>query len=378
MTKLIKLDKESSIEVASKIEEYVTPDLIYIPFPPRKEDLKKEKNIKKAQMLYQDVYAPVSGALTKVEKCLIAGNKSVNCLVFSNDFQEKKEKNLATRKKINNLSKEEILASIYNSKIKEKLEKENVHTLLISGIDDEPYIENESFVQREYTKSIVDALDALLNAMPGCKACIALKNTDSKTIVAYQNLLGMYKNIELKLVDDLFLIGKEEFLTKYLSIKDAYVYLKASEVYEIYLNIKKRTPLLEKYITISGNGTQNPRIFKLKIGTKVIELFKYFFKEDLSDCVLYVNGMMQGVSLDINRLIVTKNLEGIVIMKRKKRVSKKCIKCGKCISICPIHSNPLLAYKLGMNVKCIHCGLCSYICPSYIPLHKYLSGEKHE
>lgn len=378
MTKLIKLDKEKTIEVASKIEEYVTPDSIYIPFPPRKEDLKKEKNIKKAQMLYQDVYASISGMLTKVEKCLVASNKCVNCLVFSNDFQEKKEKIIATRKKINTLSKEEFLDSIYDSKIKEKLGEENIHTLLISGIDDEPYIENESFIQKEHTKSIVDALESLLNVMPGCKVYIALKNTDSKTIVAYQNLLGMYKNMELKLVDDLFLIGKEEFLTKYLHIKEPYIYLKASEVYEIYLNIKKRTPLLEKYITISGNGTKNPRIFKIKIGTKVIEIFKYFFKEDLSDCVLYVNGMMQGVSLDINQLIVTKDLEGIVIMKRKKRVSKNCVKCGKCISICPIHSNPLLAYKLGMNVKCIHCGLCTYICPSYIPLHKYLSGEEHE
>lgn len=378
MAKLIKLDKDATIQVHEKVEEYLTPDFVYVPFPPKKEDLKKEVVIKKASMLYEDVYAPISGTLKSVEKNLLPSGREVNCLVFANDFQEKRENTYATRKKINNLTKQEIIEGIYQTSIKEKIAKEGITTLLISGIDDEPYIENEVFLQREHTKSIADTIDALLNVFPNSKAYIALKNTDSKTILAYQNVLGMYKNVEIKLVEDLFLIGKEPFLKKYLHLKAHYIYLKISEVYEIYLNLKKRRPLLEKYITINGNGTENPMIIKTKLGVKVLDIFKKFYPEDLGDCVFYVNGMMQGTVLDLNRLIVTRDLDGIIIMKREKKVPKKCIKCGKCISICPIHSNPLLAYKLGMSVKCIHCGLCTYICPSYIPLYQYLRGDKHE
>lgn len=378
MTKLIKLDKDNTIKVANKIEEYLTPDFVYIPFPPKKEDLKKEPFIKKSSQIYQDVYAPISGKLSKVEKCLLPNGKEVNCLVFANDFQEKQEQIVATRKKINNLTKETIIEDIFNTKLKEKLKKENVTTFVISGIDDEPYIENEVFLQREYTKSLADALDALLNVYPNSKAFIALKNTDNETILAYQNVLGMYKNIELKLVEDLYLIGKEPFLIKYLRIKNNYVYLKASEVYEIYQNIKKRKPIVEHFLTFSGDGTKNPLVIKTKLGVKVVDLFQKFYHEDLSDCSFYVNGMMQGIQLDINKLIVTPDLEGIIMMKKQKRNIKKCIKCGKCIAICPIHSNPLMAYKLGMKVKCMHCGLCSYICPSYIPLQKYLEGDQRE
>ena len=378
MTKLIKLDKDSTIKITSKIEEYLTPDYVYIPLPPKKEDLKKEINIKKGSLLYKNKFSPISGKLVKLDSYLIPNGKEVNCLVIENDFQEKSERNVATRKKINNLSKEEILESLFNTDLKSKLIREDVTTLIISGMDDEPYIENEAFLQRENTKAIVDAIDALLNIFPNCKAYIALKNTDSETILAYQNILGMYKNIEIKLVDDLYLIGKEVFLTKYLHIKDNYIYLKASEIYEIFLNLKKRKPLLEKYITISGNGVKNPCIIKTREGVKVVEIFRKFFNEDLSNCAFYVNGIMQGTKLDINKLIVTTNLYGIIVMKKQKRDIKKCIKCGKCISICPIHSNPLMAYKLGMKVKCIECGLCTYICPSYIPLQKYLSGDEHE
>lgn len=378
MAKLIKLDKDVTIQIKDKSEEYLTPDFVYIPFPPKKEDLKKEVHIKKASMLYQDVYSPVSGTLKSVEKNILSNGEEVNCLVFLNDFQEKREKTYATRKKINNLSKQDIIEGIYNTKIKEKLLQDGLVTFLISGIDDEPYIENEAFLQREHTKSIADTIDALLNVYPKSRAYIALKNTDNKTIMAYQNVLGMYKNVEIKLVEDLFLIGKEPFLKKYLHMKDHDVYLKASEVYEIYLNLKKRIPILEKYITISGNGTTNPMVVKTKLGVKVLDIFKKFYPEDLGDCAFYANGMMQGTVLDLNRLIVTRDLDGIIIMKKVKRVAKKCIKCGKCISICPFHSNPLLAYKLGMQVKCMHCGLCTYICPSYIPLYQYLRGDKRE
>lgn len=378
MTKLIKLDKDSSIKIRDAIEEYLISDYIYIPLPPKRVELKKETNLRKGSLLYPNMYAPVSGKLVGLEECLLPSGKKANCLVLENDFQEKMEIITATRKKINTLSKEEVLNSIFNTELKNKLEKEEVVAFVISGIDDEPYIENESFIQRKQTKAIVDTLEALLNLFPNSKAYIALKNIDNETIVNYQSILGMFKNIEIKLLEDLYLIGKEEFLLKYLHIKNNYVYLKASEVYELYINIKKRRPLFEKVITINGNGTQKPLMVKARLGVKVIDIFKKYYHEDLSDCSLYVNGMMQGVQMDINKLIVTRELDGIILMKKQKRHIKNCVKCGKCISICPIHSNPLLAYKLGMKVKCIGCGLCTYICPSYIPLHKYLNGDKNE
>ncbi len=377
MTKLVKLDIDSTLTKELELKEFNTPDFIYVPFPPKKEDLKKEVHIKKESAFYQNVYSPVSGKLTGVDSCLLANGKKVNCMVIQNDFQEKSEQTKPIRKKLNHLTKNEFLESIYDSRLKKRLNVDTVSTFLISGIDDEPYIENESFLQQENTKCIVDTLDALLTLYPESKAYIALKNTDSKTILAYQNILGMYKNMEIKLVDDLYLIGKEPFLKRTLKVQDA-LFLKASEVYELYINLKKNRPVVEKYITINGSGVSKPYIIKTKFGVNVASIFNKYYIEDLSNCSFYVNGMMGGIQLDLNHLIVTKELDGILVMKKENRVPKSCIKCGKCISICPIHSNPMLAYKLGRKVPCIHCGLCTYICPSYIPLEKYLSGEENE
>ncbi len=374
MTKLIHLDKEP-IVVDGKVVEYLTPDVVYVPFPRKKEDLKKEKEIKKGSFLYPNFYAPISGKLKKIEDCLLPSGKWVHCLVYENDFQEKQVGGKATRKKISTLSKEEMLESILDTRLKEKLERSNPSLLLISGIEDEPYIENESIIGQNHTKMLVDMIEALLSIYPNTKAYIALKNTDSKTIMAYQNILGMYKNIEIKFVEDLYLIGQEYFLTKYLHMKEPYLFLKVSELYELYLNIKGRKPLTETFITFSGNGCQKPIVIKAKIGTKVTDLFFKFFKEDLSNCVFFVNGMMQGKQMDLNYLIVTKDLKGILMMKKQMRKKRECIKCGKCILLCPKHANPLMAYQLNRKITCMNCGLCTYICPSNIPLYQYVKED---
>jgi electron transport complex protein RnfC len=215
-------------------------------------------------------------------------------------------------------------------------------------------------------------IDALLTVFLGSEAIIALKNTDGENIESYNNYLGTYKNISLKLVDDLYLIGKEEFLIDYLHIKEDYLYLTASDIYELYSYIKKRKPLVEKYITITGNAISNPQVFNVKLGTKVIDLLLSNYESTILENDLYVNGLMQGDNMDVKDLIITEEFEGIVIMKKKEKQEYSCIKCGKCINICPISSNPMLAYKDKKNVPCLNCGLCTYICPSYINLRKYL------
>ncbi len=378
MTKLISLDIDYSIKLKSQIETYLNPDFIYIPFLENKAEELIGKNVKKGSFLCDNQYTSVSGKVLGVEQCTLPDGTDIRCLAVANDFKEKSEEVFAVRKRINNLSKEEVLESIYDETLKKKLMRADVSIIVLSGIDDEPYLANETFIQKNHTQNILEVVDALLNIYPHSKAIIAIKNTDSENILTYNNFLGTYKNIELRIVDDFYLIGKEEYLMKHLSVKDNYIYLKTSEVYSLFTFLKKRKAETEKYITITGDAIDSPRVIQTKIGTKVIDLFTSFYEEDISLYDVYVNGVMQGKKLDIHRMIVTKELEGLVIMKKHKIKEKVCIKCGKCISVCPISSNPMLAYKTSKRVKCIGCGLCTYICPSYIPLYKYLSGGSDE
>lgn len=375
--KLVKLDKDYSIKLKSQVTPYLNPDYIYIPINDNKITFKKNDEVRKGSLIFDNIYSPVSGHIIGIKECITCDGVLNKCLVIANDFQEQLINRVATRRKINNLSLNDIIDDV-NSEIARKLKQNNIEQIIISGIDDEPYIANEIFIQKENTKIILETIDALVNFFGNCKTSIVIKNVDGENIEAYSNFLGTYKNIELKLVDDLYLLGEEKNLIEKLNIKGNYLYLNASEVYELYSNIKKRKPLVEKYVTITGNGISDPQVFEVKYGTKVSDLINSFYDINFDDFDIYVNGLMRGKKVDINKLIVTKDFDGLIIMKKDNIEEKSCIKCGKCIDICPINSNPLLAYKKDEKVVCINCGLCTYICPSYINLRKYLNGDSNE
>lgn len=376
--KLVKLDKDYNIKLKSQVTNFLDPDYIYIPIKNNNIPFKKDELIKKGDFLFEGNYSPVSGIIIGTKECRLWNDTKEKCLVLANDFQEKLTTRIATRKKINQLTKEEIVEDLKDIEREKVFTKEKVKQIIISGIDDEPYIANEIFIQKENTKNILETIDALLNVFSDSKAYIAIKNIDSENIEAYTRFLGTYKNIELRLVDDLYLIGEEKYLIEKLNIKEEYLYLKASEVYALYNNIKKRKPLFEKYITITGNGIESPQVFNVKLGTKVANIFSIYYEINPEEYDIYINGLMRGNKINIQDLIVTKELDGLIVMKKENKIEKRCIKCGKCIEACPINSNPLLAYQKGIKVDCINCGLCSYICPAYINLRKFLKGDNNE
>ncbi len=375
--KLISLDKDYSIKLKSRVENYMNPDFIYIPIKNNSIPFKKNSVIKKGELVF-DSYASVSGKVIGIKQGTLASGAKDKFLVIANDFQEKLIKRMPVRKKMADLTFDVVKKELKNIERQKIDENSLVEHLIISGIDDEPYIANEFFIQKENIKIILEMIDVLLNIFPKSKAHICIKNIDRENIEGYTTFLGTYTNIELNLVDDLYLIGEEQNLCHTLNIFQNYLYLKTSEVVTLYNKIKKRKPLVEQFLTITGNAIKNPQVINTKLGVKVMDIIDNFYNLDLKDCDIYVNGLMQGIKMNIKDLIVTKDLKGIILMKKTKRKTKNCINCGKCIEICPIKSNPLLAYKKGVKVECINCGLCTYICPSFINLQKYLVGDGSE
>ena len=66
-----------------------------------------------------------------------------------------------------------------------------------------------------------------------------------------------------------------------------------------------------------------------------------------------------------------------------------CIRCGKCISVCPMHLQPVFLYQYeaaGMLpeleaahvMDCIECGVCSYICPGRLHLVQAFRAGKQK
>ena len=72
-----------------------------------------------------------------------------------------------------------------------------------------------------------------------------------------------------------------------------------------------------------------------------------------------------------------KGSNGIIAVETDETETLECIKCGRCVDVCPMSLQPLYFAKLlgdaqalkDANIMdCMECRCCEYICSSKIPL----------
>ena len=95
---------------------------------------------------------------------------------------------------------------------------------------------------------------------------------------------------------------------------------------------------------------------------------------------------MMGKALNDLEVPVAKGTSGILILEEeisKRKKSKVCIRCTKCVTACPMGLEPFLLMTASQRgdydqveenkvMDCIECGSCSYICPSNRELLDYI------
>lgn len=382
MQKLIELEKDASIQVSSIISKYEKPDCIYIPVGLNdKIVVKLNDKVKIGSPLLKVgstvVTSPVSGKVQGI-KIMNTLKGKIGSIEVLNDFEETKIIDPVIKKQGGNIKKEildKLLASHFG------LDFNGVKNLVLNCIDDDPYILTENFYLLLNYEGILESLDKLDKIYKFDNITVCVKSNNSENISKLMENLGMYPNIKLNIVPNLYLLGKENILLNYLEYERSTSYVvKASLFYHVYNLILRNRLINNKLITISGNGIKNPMIVKVKIGTKLEDVVKSLVELKQNNLFFVVNGLMNGKTLELKDFIITNEVEGLLIMTEKKEMkTSKCLNCGACIDICPVGINPLLLknqdYLNKIKNKCLNCGLCSYICPVYINFNEYLEGD---
>lgn len=399
-----------------RIGFYNKPKFVYIPLISG-DDTDLTVAVKKGDYVYKGsiigkrkgnfrlpIHSSVSGTVVDYEQKTCYNGSKVKCVVIENDFKEKEEIKKVIAKEINQYTKEEFLKIIqdcgiigmggngyptylkYNTDVK-------INTLIINATESESYVVADYSLLKQKSEEILECIDAIMEINEIDKAYIAIKRKDQELKKVLDLCIGTYLKIKIIQVPDLYPIGWERSLVKYVCKKDYDKYPiekgiitnNVSTIYAMYEALKYNKPLTERIVTFAGNGINNSQNVYVKVGTLINEVINKIggAKEE---CNYIAGGPMMGKLLENDELVITNNLNCVLILQKEN--SEKilpCNRCGKCVQVCPSKLSPVLIkdnikdknkLKDLQTQRCCNCGLCSYICPAKINLRNLVNEAK--
>jgi electron transport complex protein RnfC len=272
--------------------------------------------------------------------------------------------------------------------------------LLINGVECEPYLTSDHRLMLEKADEILVGTQLLMRAMNVEKAAIGIENNKPDAIQLLTDKAKNYNGITVIPLKVKYPQGGEKQLIKAvtgrevpsggLPIAVGAVVSNVGTAFAVYEAIQKSKPLFERVVTVTGKGVSNPSNFKVRIGTATSELIEAAGGLPENTGKIISGGPMMGRALASLDVPVTKGTSGILVMlesEAKRGGYMDCIRCSRCVSVCPMGLEPYLLMTFGQKqifdraeedriMDCIECGSCSYTCPSNRPLLDYIRYGK--
>lgn len=154
--------------------------------------------------------------------------------------------------------------------------------------------------------------------------------------------------------------------------------------------IETGKPLVSRSITVDGGAISQPKNLRVPIGTNIGDIIEYCGGFSSEPRKLISGGPMMGIAICDTEAPICKQNNAILAFDNRKDLIKKerdCIRCGKCVDVCPMSLMPTLIERYAKikdaeslkdyNVNvCMECGSCAYCCPSGRPLVQYMRLAK--
>jgi electron transport complex protein RnfC len=159
----------------------------------------------------------------------------------------------------------------------------------------------------------------------------------------------------------------------------------------IYRAVKLGEPLTQRIVTISGEAIAEPQNFIVRIGTSFHDLIEAAGGlNDRTERVISGGPMMGVAQSDLSVPVVKATNSILCLLKDKNGAADNpvCLRCGKCVAVCPMLLQPLYLYRFTnagrldeLNrlhlMDCMECGCCSFTCPGKLPLTEtFRKGKK--
>ena len=266
-----------------------------------------------------------------------------------------------------------------------------IDTFILNGAECEPYLTNDHRLMLDNPDEIFEGAKIILHALGIMRGYIGIEVNKLDAINIMKERCAQEKVFQIKVVPlkVKYPQGAEKQLIKAILNREVprgglpfdigVVVQNVGTAYAIYEAVVKNKPLIERIITVSGIGVKEKKNLKVKIGTLFSEVIEYCGGFCANGGMkIIMGGPIMGVAQYTAKVPVIKGTSAILVLEAFEEREGPCIKCGRCVDVCPIFLMPhriaefiqrdnfTMSEAYGVR-DCIECGCCSYICPARIP-----------
>ena len=265
--------------------------------------------------------------------------------------------------------------------------------VIINAVECEPYITSDYRLMMEHADEIIVGLQLLMKAAKVDKGYIGIETNKPAAIELLTQKAASDSRIEVVPLKQRYPQGGEKQLVDAvirrqvpappaIPVNVGAIVQNVGTAFAVYQAVMKNKPLFERYTTVTGKKLSKPGNYLVRMGTPMRDLIEICGGMPDDDNKLLAGGPMMGRALTSDEVPVCKGTNSITILSgsdARRKPADPCIRCGKCVNVCPMGLEPYLLATLSAKkmweraeaedvVSCIECGSCQFTCPSHRPI----------
>ena len=361
------------------------------------------------------VHASLSGKVIAIEPYNHCLGRKVKAVVIEGDGSDERCSELEPVDNIDDLSPGELRALIRSAGIvgmggaafpaHVKLsppEGKEIDTVIINGAECEPYLTADHRLMLERPEEVVFGLEVMMKALGAGRGIIGIEDNKPDAVRVMSQAVEGKPDLSVVPLKTKYPQGAEKMLIQVtmrrrvpsggLPLDVGVINHNVGTAVAISEALRKGVPLMERVVTITGEGVKRPANLMVRLGTLVSDLLEYCGGLKEETCKVILGGPMMGLAQPTADLPVIKGTSGIVALISEDVglfESGSCIRCARCVQVCPVNLVPTFIAQAAEHglfgraeklhaADCIECGCCAYICPARIPLTQWIRVAKAE